>query len=277
MRSAELHGFLGLHLRTAYGIWGWTLYPLLTQAHNYSPTQKPAVQSSAEHVHTQGQGDLCIKENWLRSPSTIWPSVSGKEWLWSAAFVNITFTLSARAGAEVSKIWAPLLSFLRSLGTTPRCRENVLKALNKLTGGEKNMVKSYQPTTTADWASVGLLLVLPNLWLLVVLAAIPFKSMKFQSMFWWQCRHSWWVTALLAGRESSPPPSPETAARPSANSVLSVAEATASYSCMKMVSIWVMNKWKKDRQEGDDRAGPSCSRALRSLETATRHDHRIIE
>lgn len=39
MRSAELHGFLGLHLRTAYGIWGWTLYPLLTQAHNYSPTQ----------------------------------------------------------------------------------------------------------------------------------------------------------------------------------------------------------------------------------------------
>ena len=51
------------------------------------------------------------------------------------------------------------------------------------------MVKSFQQNKTADWASVGLLLPLPNPWVLVALAAIPFKSVKFQSMFWWQHRN----------------------------------------------------------------------------------------
>lgn len=53
MRSAEFNEFLDLHLRTAYRIMGWTLYPLLTWAYNYSPTGKTVVQSSAKHFHTQ--------------------------------------------------------------------------------------------------------------------------------------------------------------------------------------------------------------------------------
>lgn len=87
-RCAEFNEFLDLHLRTAYRTTGWTLYPLLTQAYNHSPIKKLVETPNPEHFHIQAEHAMCIKENWLMSPSKISPFVSWNEPLGFAGFVK---------------------------------------------------------------------------------------------------------------------------------------------------------------------------------------------
>lgn len=125
----------------------------------------------------------------------------------------------------------------RSLEATPGYRENVLKTLNKLTGGETNMVKSYQQNKTADCLcrfavtspkprNAGC----PGCYSFQICDISEYVLATVQ-------KHCSWITALPADGERGPRPSPETASSPSTNPLLSVAEATASYSCAKTVSI----------------------------------------